>query len=262
MLSKNDLKEIIEETISHNIDNFFDGKEVKTTHMLDHIFPRERKIRSLIGGLETSMGTRVWEPLAKEFAKKSGYDVCDEKKFNSSVPVIPDNVTTFISLWEKKKNKDPSLKLQQYWVELKEYIKGNVDLDSLEFRKIPKGEGVDVILACDSELIMFDIKTNQLNAGGGPKFLKNIMNWYAYLALKEYPGDVRCFLAFPFDPHSGKFWAKEGGKVTPLIKAEEAFVADEFWDQLTRVKGTTSIIEETFKDLGSEFGKKFSGHFE
>lgn len=229
--------------------------------MLDHIFPRERKIRSLIGGLETSMGTRVWEPLAKEFSKHGGYEVCDEKKFNSTVPIIPDDVTSFISLWEKKKNNDPSLSLDQYWVELKEFVKEHVDLNNLKFRKIPKGEGVDVILAKGNELTFFDIKTNQINAGGGPKFLKNMMSWYAYLALKGYPGNVRCFLAFPFDPHSGKFWTKEGGKVAPLIHKEEALVADEFWDKLTGVEGTTGIIEETFKDLGAEFGQKFSSHF-
>ncbi|MGJ1417686.1 hypothetical protein [Sphingobacterium multivorum] len=33
--------------------------------ILDLVIPTERKIRSLVGGIETSLGTTLWEPLAK-----------------------------------------------------------------------------------------------------------------------------------------------------------------------------------------------------
>ncbi|HFG1940128.1 TPA: TdeIII family type II restriction endonuclease, partial [Vibrio cholerae] len=89
MLNNQEIKDLISKTVSENIHDFFKGKEVKTSHVLDHIFPKERKIRSLIGGLETSMGTRVWEPLAKAFAKSNGFEVLNEKKFNENVPIIP-----------------------------------------------------------------------------------------------------------------------------------------------------------------------------
>ncbi|WP_228481530.1 TdeIII family type II restriction endonuclease [Vibrio fluminensis] len=263
VLTNQQIQELISETVSHNVHDFFRGKEVKTTHMLDHIFPKERKIRSLIGGLETSMGTRVWEPLAKAFAESNGFEVLNEKAFNQRVPVIPDDVTQFISLWEKKKIANKSIPLSGYWTELKEYIEENVDRDALAFQKMPKGQGVDIILSKRGKLFLFDIKTTQLNAGGGPKFLKNFLEWYAYLALMDMADDANCFLAFPFDPHNGKFWSKEGGKVSPLIPSEEAYVADEFWDNLTGVTGTTEIIESTFIKLGqSGFGEQFLHHFE
>lgn len=262
MLSEDRIKELISVTVSHNIHDFFEGKEVKTTHMLDHIFPRERKIRSLIGGLETSMGTRVWEPLAKAFAEGNGYEVLDEKVFNARVPVIPDNVTKFISIWEKRKIKDKSLLLSNYWEELKIFVDKNVDITTLNYQKMPKGQGVDIILSKDGKLYLTDIKTNQLNAGGGPKFLKNFLDWYAYLALMKKTESAVCFLAFPFDPHAGGFWKRESGKVSPLIPDEEAYVADGFWDMLSGRKGTTKMIESTFKELGAEFGKQFEYHFE
>lgn len=263
MLTHQQIQTLISETVSQNIHSFFSGKEVKTTHMLDHIFPRERKIRSLIGGLETSMGTRVWEPLAKAFAESNGFEVLDEKQFNKRVPMIPDNLTTFISLWEKRKLNDMSLLLSDYWIELTKFIAENVELEQLSFQKIPKGQGVDILLRKDEQLFLFDIKTTQLNAGGGPKFLKNILDWYAYVALMGLAANSTCFLAFPFDPHSGRFWAKEGGKVSPLIPGQEAYVADEFWDMLTGVEGTTGLIESTFEALGQEgFGDQFLYHFE
>lgn len=262
MLTRNDLKEIIEDTVIHNIDNFFHGKKVKTTHMLDHIFPRERKIRSLIGGLETSMGTRVWEPLAKSFAARSGYKVLDEDRFNSRVPIIPQELLNFIAHWEEKKLRNPTMVLSRFSVEVKKFIGEHINRNDLEFSKIPKGQGVDVILLKDNTYYFFDLKTTQLNAGGGPKFLHNLLCWYTYAALLDIE-NITCFLAFPFDPHKGNFWQREGGKILPLIPREEAFVGDEFWDVLTEIQGTTEIIESTFKKLGNDgFGAQFSHHFD
>lgn len=44
----------IKETLKTSLRNFFKNRKVKTFHVLDYIFPVERRIRSLIGGLETS----------------------------------------------------------------------------------------------------------------------------------------------------------------------------------------------------------------
>ncbi len=262
LLTHKQIQELISTTVSQSIHSFFEGKEVKVTHMLDHIFPRERKIRSLIGGLETSMGTRVWEPLAKSFAGTNGYTVFDETTFNNKVPIIPQNLLNFIANWEERKLRNPTIALSQFWMEVNEFIEGNIDRSVLEFSSIPKGQGVDVILLKDDIYYFFDLKTTQLNAGGGPKFLRNILCWYSYGALLGIK-NMKCFLAFPFDPHKGNFWRRESGKVAPLIPRQEAFVADEFWDVLTGVQGTTEIIESTFKKLGNEgFGTQFSNHFD
>jgi len=73
------LKAEIKQSIEASIRKFFRRKKVKVTHVLDLIFPVERRIRSLIGGLETSMGTTVWEPVAKVLAKANGFTVEDRK---------------------------------------------------------------------------------------------------------------------------------------------------------------------------------------
>ncbi|EHQ9271123.1 TdeIII family type II restriction endonuclease [Vibrio parahaemolyticus] len=262
MLTHLQIQNLISDTVSRSIHDFFQGKEVKTTHMLDHIFPRERKIRSLIGGLETSMGTRVWEPLAKSFAEGNGYIVCDEANFNSKVPIIPSDILNFIAYWEERKLRNPAIPLTQFWIEVNDLIGSKVNRSTLAFSPIPKGQGVDVILLKDDTYYFFDLKTTQLNAGGGPKFLRNLLCWYTYAALLGIK-NVSCFLAFPFDPHKGNFWRRESGKISPLIPRKEAFVGDEFWDVLTGRSNTTEIIESTFKKLGSEgFGQQFSFHFD
>ena len=51
------LRREVKESIEKAIRNFFDDKKVDKEHILDILFPKERRIRSLIGGLETSLGT-------------------------------------------------------------------------------------------------------------------------------------------------------------------------------------------------------------
>jgi hypothetical protein len=100
------IEDLVYTTIQESITNFFQGKVVKVEHVLDLIFPRERRIRSLIGGLETSLGTRLWEPLAKTFAEQGGFSVLDEKEFNKRVPVLPKSIRHFISDLDLKTDND------------------------------------------------------------------------------------------------------------------------------------------------------------
>lgn len=260
--SNKNAEKIIRDTVTNSITSFFKGKEVKVEHVLDLIFPKERRIRSLIGGLETSLGTRLWEPIAKAFAKENGFTINDEGVLNKKVPIIPETVRHFISDFTNKKNIDPTLKHYVFYEELIKFIKQN-DLD-IEYQKMPKGEGVDVWLEKDGTEYLIDIKTNQINAGSGPKFNANLLNWYAYRVLDGSKLNVKCLIAFPFNPHKDKgFWAKEGGKVVPLIASEEALVGDEFWDFLLGKNNTTQLIFSVFEKLGNEkFGEQFSGIFE
>ena len=48
-------------------------------HPLDLIVPKLRNTRSVIGGIETSMGTKLWEGLAKRLAKENDFKVIDKE---------------------------------------------------------------------------------------------------------------------------------------------------------------------------------------
>lgn len=257
------IEKIVHDTIKNSISNFFEGKEVKVEHVLDLIFPKERRIRSLIGGLETSLGTRLWEPLAKAFAQEGGFTILNEKTFNESVPVIPKSIRNYLSDLSDKKKNNPSLKLSDFEENLRELINKN-NVKPKDFQKIPKGEGVDIWLKKDNIEYLIDIKTTQINAGSGPKFTTNMLNWIAYQLLKDNTIKSKCILAFPFNPHTGQdFWAREGGKSSPLIPSYEALVGDEFWDMLYGKKNTTALIFKEFEKLGqNDFGSQFNSVFE
>src|SRR3954470_3686350 len=79
---KRGLRPKIKATIKKSIEEFFRRKlrqRRTVTHVLDRLFPRERRVRTLIGGLETSMGTTVWEPVAELLAKNNGFQVSKEQ---------------------------------------------------------------------------------------------------------------------------------------------------------------------------------------
>jgi hypothetical protein len=256
------IEDLVYKTIKESITDFFKDKKVTVIHVLDSIFPRERRIRSLIGGLETSFGTRVWEPLAKAFSEEGGFEVLDEKKFNTTMPVIPKEIRHFISDFEDRKSKDMSLTHDMFYTELTNYIK-NMDLSDIKYKKISKGQGVDLWIRKDGIEYLVDIKTTQINAGSGPKFNSNMLNWYAYHAISGSQYKVKCLLAFPFNPHEPRdYWIKERGKVQPLIPGVEALVADQFWDFLYGKNNTTKLIFKAFERLKDEnFGGQFSDIF-
>jgi len=259
---KQRIDELIEKTIETSVGAFFKGKTVQVTHVLDLIFPKERRIRSLIGGLETSLGTRLWEPLAKAFAKENEFNVKDEKALNGRVPIIPKQVRHLISDFNDRKRRNPDLKVVDFCTELAEQIKQS-GIRPEGYQKMPKGEGVDIWIEKSGVEYLIDFKTTQINAGSGPKFLTNQLNWIAYRLLENTDAKVVPLLAFPFNPHQGSFWAKEGGKSAPLIAGEEARVADEIWNFLLGEENSTKLIMDGFAKLGkSGFGEKFRDVFE
>ncbi len=256
------IEEIIENTVRNSVRNFFDGKEVKTTHVLDKIFPVERRIRSLIGGLETSLGTRLWEPLAKAFAEHNGFEVLDEKEFNNSMPTqIPASVSLILNNWISKREQESETTIDGFLDELREEL-SKIDTGNIPTGKILKGEGLDIWLRKDGVEYLYDIKTNQINAGGGAKFNTCLMRWYTYRLMNAPETNLRCQVAFPFNPHSGDFWAKEKGKAAPLIPKVDAVVGNEFWAFLLGRDDAWETIVSTFEKLGDEnFGDEFQDIF-
>ncbi|MHC5828508.1 MAG: TdeIII family type II restriction endonuclease, partial [Nostoc sp.] len=79
------IKERIKENLKISIRKFFNNKKVKNYQVLDDIFPNERRIRSLIGGLETSLGTTFWEPISKTLAEINGFEIIQD---NILVPTL------------------------------------------------------------------------------------------------------------------------------------------------------------------------------
>lgn len=251
------IKENLKISLRHYVSHF----SCKNTQPLDLLIPRERKIRSVVGGLETSMGTTVWEPIAKTIAEINGFKVVKEKiLLPQPFPrILSSELSSLISMRE---NRHTWVSATDCVSRLREICK-KVDQSTLTFVRPPAGTGVDVRLEKKGRKYAFDIKTVQPNVGSIKSFNKQILEWYAYRLCADPSADIYCKIAYPYNPYQNDFWGHaphNGGILEPGV---DALVEDEFWDFISGQTNTYDEIAGIFKELNGEgFGKELSGIIE
>jgi hypothetical protein len=254
------LKAELKQSIEASIRRFFQRRKVKVTHVLDRIFPVERRIRSLIGGLETSMGTTVWEPVAKVLAKANDFTIEDRKLLMPEPfpQVLSEAIDKLRRLRESKST----------WISMGECVEQmrnaaqRIDRSNLSYIAPPAGKGVDVYLSKDGIEYAFDIKTVQPNQGDGLKFNLQLLEWYAYRLCQDPSANFEARIAFPFNPYPDDWWNHQGKRAYPLEKRKDAWVQDEFWDFCSGHSNTWVDILHVFEQLGQEnFGNQFNDIF-
>ena len=70
-------EDVIKSTVINSIKRYASSKLRNNPRfqILDLLIPKERKIRSIVGGLETSLGTTLWEPLGRALASNNGFAI-------------------------------------------------------------------------------------------------------------------------------------------------------------------------------------------
>lgn len=245
------LKEI-EELIESLIDTYLSNWEPKTMQPLEQIFPKERRIQSIMHGLFTSFGTTLWEVLAKKIAEDNGFEVLNEKMFIKQTD-YPKELEDIVVLWEKKrKATTDNVSLSGFIKDLKDKIK-TLPKKTYTNESLLGGEGVDVWLKKDNVEYAFDIKTVQINKGSGLKFNTTLMNWYAYRTLSEPTLEFKAYIAFPYNPYiPNTWWSKNGSRAVPLIENEDALIENKFWDFLSGQENTWGTINQAFINVGKK----------
>lgn len=250
MLTNSEAKTIIKQTVKNSIVDFAKKSLTKKAkfQILDLLIPKERKIRSIVGGLETSLGTTLWEPLAKALALKNGFEVVNE---NLESPVnIPANLSnTLQTILDERKRNNGVYNASSSHKEIKRVCQSFLNRPIDSFEPAPKGFGVDIWLKKNSVNYFFDTKTVQPNIGGYSKFVEQILNWYAFF-YSRFPDQLaEARIVFPYNPHSGDFWDHTMGKGKPLEKDNEGWVENQFWDFCTGLENTYGLIVESFNEL-------------
>ena len=192
----------------------------------------------------TSFGEKFWEALALDLASKNNFIIKDKDEFHNNIPVLENDINTMINNFQNSR-----LENNSSISKLANDLKKNIKKVKRKSKKMPKGEGVDLWIEKNNIEYMFDIKTVQVNAGTGPKLSRNMCNWHAYRIAQKQNVNLITACVFPYDPHNGKFWEKEGGKISPMIKGEDALLGDQFWDLITGQKNSMKEIIKAFEDL-------------
>ena len=173
--------DISRRTVIESISNFIRNRanRVPNFQILDLIIPTERRIRSVVGGMETSLGTTLWEPLAKNLARLNGFEIIGA---NLQAPAnMPGNIQNTIQIiTEGRINRNRIYTAQYCHDRIKEVCQGFIQQPINEFVTAPRGFGVDIWLRKDNINYFFDTKTVQSNVGGWTKYFNQLLNWYSY----------------------------------------------------------------------------------
>ncbi|HEY1645408.1 MAG TPA: TdeIII family type II restriction endonuclease [Candidatus Saccharimonadales bacterium] len=254
---KPELRAAIKQNLRKSIRDYILRFDSETTQPLDLLIPKERKIRSIVGGLETSMGTRVWEPMARALAENNGFEVIKDKiLMPSPMPAeLASELSTLISLRE---NKSTWLSAEECKNRLRKVCL-KLDTSRIQYIPPPSGTGVDIFLKKNNKYYAYDTKTVQPNLGSIKGFNKQILEWYAYGLCKNPNIDLYCAIAFPYNPRQKNFWDYSPFNKGVLEPHVDALLEDEFWDFLSGLTNTYKYIVEIFEELNEEgFGKEIS----
>jgi len=251
MPSREEVKAIAERTVISSVTNFIIKRKNKKPNfqILDLIIPTERKIRSVVGGMETSLGTTLWEPLAIELAKANGFNIVKQKL--EAPKNMPANIQgTLQSLLEERYKSTSIYDAQYCHARIKEACQVYLNSPITEFIKPKSGEGVDIWLEKGGTNYFFDTKTVKPSLKDYKNFINQLFNWYASF-YSRFPNQIaEARIVFPYNPYTrDDFWSKTTGKGKPLQKSEEAWVENEFWDFCSGLENTYELIYEAFVDI-------------
>lgn len=266
-MTRFDFKDIVKITIKSSIKNYLDSKKKPDSEhvVLDRIFPTERYIRSIMGGLETSLGTTLWESIARQIALHNGFEARDPKTFLMP-DAIPIEIHSIMNKWQHLREvAGANVSLNGYVDELRHAIP-TIDTSKLRYARISKGKGVDLWLVKDGVEYAFDLKTVQINAGNGVAFNIKLIEWYAYRLLQDPSLQFQARMVFPYcpfvPPTIDSWWKQMGGRAYPLLRNEDAWVQDDFWDFLTGEPNTWSKIVDVIDEIAKEdFAATYKNRF-
>ncbi|MEM9543844.1 MAG: TdeIII family type II restriction endonuclease [Cyanobacteria bacterium P01_E01_bin.42] len=260
---KNEIKSYLEKTIrDYLIKRQKKLKKERSFHVLDYLFPTERRIRSLIGGMETSMGTKVWELSAELLARHNNFEILDNRLLAPD-PMPIEMQNKLAELERLRKDKRHTISMKECVNQIQE-VAQHIDRSKLKFIKPPSGTGIDLYISKNGCEYAFDIKTAQPNRGDGARFNRQLLDWYIYRYCKDPLASFEARIAIPFNPYITKnktWWESSGAKVYPLME-DEVLVEDEFWSFLSDENDTWQEIHQIFFELGEEnFGQQFNSIF-
>jgi hypothetical protein len=259
-LSDQDIRSVVSVTLHRALFSYFlRRKLVNTQHLLlSKLFPDESRIRSAIGSLETSLGTGLWEQLARALAERNNIKLKpketvrqprgESRKFSD---FLSDRI-------QARSREGEHFPLALFRAELVRRIRAREFGAPSSWLTLTKGSGVDLCFQKGSTEFAIDIKTVQVNAGSGVKFNDTLMRWTAYRLL-ELNGacDFRAHLVMPYDPTpDGSWWEKFRGRVSPLDETD-VLVGQPFWELLTDNPSALRVVGGVFDSQAAELRAKY-----
>jgi len=243
----------ITETIKVCLRDKFQNYKPETDNMPFHyrLLGKDRMaLFSFIQSLNTTFGTSIYEPVAKELARETFVEVYTQFKLG--------NVIT----------QDAQNEIQKIMNDLS--VGGNVNKseERKRIRKVAQSGQlnelrsikVDLYIASEgNNIYMFDLKTVKPNIGDFISYKRNMLEWLAVYFYQHPKAKAHTIISIPYNPYEPepyKRWTMKG----MLDLNKEVMVADEFWDFLAG-KGTYTDLLDCFEQAGIELRPEIDTYF-
>lgn len=251
-LSKEHKNHIVE-TIKSCLRNKFQGYKPETVHMPFHyrLLGKDRMaLFSFLQSLNTTFGTSIYEPVAKELAKASFKKVHTQYMLGN---VITQNAQNEI---QKIMN---NLSIGGEVDKIAETEKIKKVAQSGKQNKL-KSVKVDLFLISkQNEVFMFDLKTVKPNKGDFISYKRNMLEWLAVYFYQYPKAKAHTLISIPYNPYEPKPYARWTMKGMLDLK-KEVKVAVEFWDFLGG-KGAYTDLLDCFEQAGIELRPEIDVYF-
>lgn len=246
-------KNHIVETIKCCLRNKFRAYKPETAHMPFHyrLLGKDRMaLFSFIQSLNTTFGTSIYEPVAKELAKTTFKEVHTQYELGN---IITQNAQN---------------EIQKIMNNLSTGGDVNKIAETEKIRKVAqsgkknklKSVKVDLFLVSkQDEVFMFDLKTVKPNMSGFISYKRNMLEWLAVYFYQNPTARAKTLISIPYNPYEPKPYARWTMKGM-LDLLEEVKVAEEFWDFLAG-KGTYKILLSCFEQAGIELRSEIDKYF-
>lgn len=243
----------ITETIKVCLRGKFQNYKPETDNMPFHyrLLGKDRMaLFSFIQSLNTTFGTSIYEPVAKELAKETFKEVYTQFKLG--------NIITQDAQHEIQKIMNTlSVGGDVNKTEETERIRRVAQSGKLNELKSVK---VDLFLISKKdEVFMFDLKTVKPNKGDFISYKRNMLEWLAVYFYQHPKAEVNTLISIPYNPYEPepyKRWTMKG----MLDLKKEVKVAEEFWDFLAG-EGTYKDLLDCFEEAGIELRPEIDAYF-
>ena len=210
---------------------------------------------SFIQSLNTTFGTSIYEPVAKEIARDNHKKVETQYKFGQEITQptqtviehIMNDLSTADTKSNTKSNKHEETKAirkvcQQGEVNTKKVVRADLYVESH-----------------DEELFLFDIKTAKPNKGNFDHYKKTLLEWVGLTLHKNPKAKVHTLLAIPYNPYAPepyRRWTSKG----MLDPDKELMIGEDFWNYLGG-QGAYQDLLSCFEQAGCELRKEIDKRF-
>lgn len=204
-----------------------------------------------IHSLNTSFGTRIFEPVAESLAQEKFASVASQKKSGSKISTaaqieiqkIMDGLLTSAT----KPNKPEEIEKIRRVAQKGEMVKA-------------KPTKIDLMVETEKGgVFLFDIKTAKPNAGGFKEFKRTLLEWTAVTLAVNPEADVNTLIAIPYNPYAPKPY--ERWTIGGMLDLNcELKVAEEFWNFLGGENSYEDLLG-CFERVGIELREEIDEYF-